>query len=250
MWKLVYGSAAGTSHEQLGQPCQDAAFGSAFDAGGTNILIVASSDGAGSAQFSGEGSRLACSRMTQLISSDIEKGLGVDEFSRDHFIRWHGQLRGEIQNLAEARGAVPRDYACTLLTAIIADNGAAFSQIGDGAIVIVNGEEYRTAFWPQSGEYANTTNFITDEEFEQKLEFAADGAAIDGLAVFTDGLQMLALCYADKTVHSPFFRPLFKVLRDTENAEELIVPLCRFLSSKAVNDRTDDDKTLILAARC
>lgn len=246
---MLYGSATGTSHERVGQPCQDDAFVSVVNVDGRRTLIAACSDGAGSAPHSGEGSRLACSRMTQIISSDFDGGLRVSEISRDHFVRWLQRIRDEIQELAAGRDSVPRDFACTLLTAIVDEKSAVFSQIGDGAIVIGIGDNYRPVFWPQSGEYANTTNFITDSQFDQHLVYAADDESIDSLAVFTDGLQMLALCYADKTVHAPFFLPLFRVLRETENAEDLVVPLRQFLTSKAVNDRTDDDKTLVLASR-
>ena len=75
-----------------------------------------------------------------------------------------------------------------------------------------DGDGYRTVFWPQSGEYLNTTNFLTDEEFERRLELHALAERVDELALLTDGLQMLALRYADKSVHSPFFLPMFQAL--------------------------------------
>ena len=37
-------------------------------------------------------------------------------------------------------------------------------------------------FWPQSGEYANTTSFVTQPGFEQELEFATR-ARIDEVAL-------------------------------------------------------------------
>ena len=102
-------------------------------------------------------------------------------------------------------------------------------------------------FWPQVGEYANTTWFVTSADFEQMLQVR--GEAVDEVALFTDGLQMMALHFATRSVHRPFFEPLFAALRGAAQPEDLVVPLRAFLDSPAVNERTDDDKTLVLAVR-
>ena len=75
---------------------------------------------------------------------------------------------------------------------------------------------------------------------------------VDEVAIFTDGLQLLALNTETSSVHQPFFTSLFHVLRmagDTEKQELLTGRLTEYLNSKAINDRTDDDKTLFLATR-
>jgi hypothetical protein len=60
---------------------------------------------------------------------------------------------------------------------------------------------------------------------------------------------MLALNFATKTAHQPFFLPMFQSIRGTQDANDLQIPLRQFLDSEAVNARTDDDKTLVLAIR-
>src|SRR5262249_26240874 len=104
-------------------------------------------------------------------------------------------------------------------------------------------------FWPQSGEYVNMTSFLTDQDFEERLEFCSWADSVDEIALFSDGLQMLALHYAEQAAYRPFFVPLFKRLRESGAAKELEVSLLRFLESPRVNERTDDDKTLIIATR-
>jgi hypothetical protein len=54
---------------------------------------------------------------------------------------------------------------------------------------------------------------------------------------------------ATNTAHVPFFTPFFNVLATATAAQEdhLQAELVRFLQSSAVNERTDDDKTLALA---
>ena len=68
------------------------------------------------------------------------------------------------------------------------------------------------------------------------------------MALFTDGLQTLALDYT-RAAHSPFFAPMFAALSSETEPGGLLGPLSAFLESPAVNERTDDDKTLILATR-
>lgn len=74
---------------------------------------------------------------------------------------------------------------------------------------------------------------------------------IDEVALLSDGLQRLALHYQTRTAHAAFFKPMLATLRDaSEDAlESLSARLEDYLSSPAVNERTDDDKTLVLASR-
>jgi hypothetical protein len=99
------------------------------------------------------------------------------------------------------------------------------------------------------GEYANMTNFVTDENAIELLAVRVLPALADRVAVFSDGIQRLALNMATNTAHTPFFTPFFTVLATATAAQEdyLQVELARFLQSPAVNERTDDDKTLALA---
>jgi hypothetical protein len=116
-------------------------------------------------------------------------------------------------------------------------------------MVVAQEDAYEPVFWPQSGEYANTTNFLTDPEWAEHLAFAQRPVRVEELALLTDGLQTLALSFAGRTVHAPFFRPMFQRLRAAAPGEGLARALRQFLDSEPVNARTDDDKTLILATR-
>jgi hypothetical protein len=133
--------------------------------------------------------------------------------------------------------------------AVIGPLSAAFSQIGDGAIVIDGPDGYEFVFWPDSGEYANTTRFLADVGHAEHIRCYCITRSIQDLAVLTDGLQMLALNYAETRVHDPFFKPMFEVLRSAPSGETLKAALDAFLDSERVNQRTDDDKTLLLATR-
>ena len=74
-------------------------------------------------------------------------------------------------------------------------------------------------------------------------------ARCDACVIFTDGLQQLALRYATQDAESRFLEPMVDALRQSEAPEKLESGLSEFLHSERVNARTDDDKTLLIAAR-
>jgi hypothetical protein len=99
------------------------------------------------------------------------------------------------------------------------------------------------------GEYVNMTNFVTDKHAIDVLVVKRLSTRAEKVAVFSDGIQWMALNMASKTAHDPFFTPFFTVLAraTTEQEEHLQAELEQFLQSPAVNERTDDDKTLAFA---
>lgn len=249
MWKVVHASVQGVAHSLSGQPCQDHSVAKRLEVDGEHLLIIACADGAGSAPKAAEGAAIACTQAIRLLESAICCGDGA-VFESDE--RLHGvfeQVREKIRSAASTDGDAIRDFASTLLTAAIGDHRAVFAQVGDGAIVIRSADELTTVFWPQSGEYANTTRFITDDESTHHFQVRFVRERITDVAVFTDGLERLALRFANQTVHAPFFEPMLAKLREADDGDQLTEPLRVFLSSPQVNERTDDDKTLVLGTR-
>ena len=183
MWKLVYGSVRGTSHATSGQPCQDFCAGSLVG----STLAAACSDGAGSAELSHLGSKAAVERFME-VAAPTESAP-----ERAAIEAWVDAARERVLEEAATQGVVPRQLACTLLVAIVGDGWAAFAQIGDGVIVFNGDAGYELAFWPDNGEYANTTRFLTDDDYRKHLRIEIVPRQVSELAVMTDGLQMLAL---------------------------------------------------------
>ena len=258
-WRVAYKSVIGTSHEKTGLPCQDTGGCRILDdpAGAEgHILLAVACDGAGSASRSLDGAELTVNRFLQEFG-DAARRSGLDEITRDFTDAWLSRVRSEINDLAQTVNLSAREFSCTILAAIIGDDRAAFFQIGDGAIVVSNRAEpddYGWVFWPQHGEFANQTNFITQGDALDVLEFEVEDRCIDEIAMFTDGIERLVLDLKEKTAHAPFFRTLFGWLVKTEptpaNTEIPCSPVIeRYLASKQINERTDDDKTLILASR-
>ena len=59
----------------------------------------------------------------------------------------------------------------------------------------------------------------------------------------------MALMFDTQTPHTPFFEPLFRTLRTTQNYSGLGEQLRQFLMSESIKSRSDDDKSLILATQ-
>lgn len=255
-WRYVSASAAGTAHEQTRTPCQDYAYTSTTSArDGTQYLIALASDGAGSALHSQAGSRLACESGGAFLLEYLahEGHASHTVLNRDLATACLEHIRSTLENAAsEASGAgtALRDYACTLVGLVAGPKQALAFQIGDGAVVIRRDGELAPVFWPDAGEYANMTYFVTDNDAEQHLQIAQIDAPHE-VSLLTDGLQRLALVFSTRQAHAPFFEPMFAVLRNlrSDQCASLNTQLASFLSSPAVNQRTDDDKTLILATR-
>jgi len=241
---------AGTSHIENETECQDCCWADEIQTtDNRKHLVTIVSDGAGSASHGAKGSELSCETLIQSITHSIEKN--THPLSENDVVEWIEEARQAIDLVAEKNNLTARDYACTVLCAILSKDSALFFQIGDGAIVVAKQDIFGVVFWPDSGEYANSTYFITDENAISTLRICTVNTRINEIALFSDGLQHLALSYNSQTPHPPFFCPMFSVMRNrkTSNCDDLDEQLMHFLNGDAINARTDDDKTLVLATR-
>ena len=241
----------GTSHERLGTQCQDECLVDCFAVDGQEVLLAVVSDGAGSAARAEEGSAIACESFRDAFEDWLRNGGSLEDLDLDAVSKIVDHVHAAIEARAGETSTGSRDFACTLLAAIVGPDHAVFAQIGDGAIVVGANEALDVVFWPENGEYANMTYFVTDDDWPKHLHFDVR-REVDRLAVMTDGLQRLALQFDSRSAHGPFFTPMFERLAASEAAgfaDALETPLVAFLGSEAVNARSDDDKTLVLAVR-
>jgi hypothetical protein len=102
---------------------------------------------------------------------------------------------------------------------------------------------------PQRGEYANETYFLTQEDALEHVQVSVHEKAVNSLAVMSDGLTRLALRLPAHEPHPPFFQPLFAFTARAQDEQKAAGHLLEFLASDRVCDRTDDDKSLVLAVR-
>jgi serine/threonine protein phosphatase PrpC len=254
-WRFAWASVIGTSHIRDGLPCQDAA--SCFVVPGSNgmqALVAVVADGAGSAPRADEGAALACRVMTEVAAGCLLDG-GLDRINATFAAEALEAVREAIKDRATEDGSGSRDFACTLLAAIIGLDRAAFLQVGDG--VIVRKDEaapggWSWVFWPDRGEYANTTCFVTSPDAIERLQFTAIDGAVDEVALLSDGIQNMVLNMRERIAHPTFFERLSTPLRTRPSAgydDEHSKAIADLFYSEMVNRRTDDDKTLVIASR-
>jgi Protein phosphatase 2C len=127
-----------------------------------------------------------------------------------------------------------------------------FYQIGDGAIVFSNSgdaKSYRFAIAPVETEYVNVTEFVTDETAAESLRFESIDEAVEDVILFSDGIYAVAVDYQTNQPHEPFLMPMIAPLRNGSVPDGLNEKLENFLASPKINEKTDDDKTIILASR-
>jgi hypothetical protein len=249
-WTWAAAKCRGVSHQRANLRLQDA-FKCAVGTGPSEPLILIVSDGAGTASYGGQGASVICRNMAASARRHFERTPSLP--SSQDLESWLDSTRDHIVAIAARRQLSPRDFAATLVL-VISDGAHSLTlHVGDGCAVLKQEESghWIAPTWPEHGEYASTTSFVTDEP-EARVRVASHVGQISGIAVFSDGLERLVLDLRDKQPYGPFFERMIApvALSDARGRDhELSQKLRAFLDSDHVNNRTDDDKTLVLAVR-
>ncbi|HXG10621.1 MAG TPA: PP2C family serine/threonine-protein phosphatase [Gemmataceae bacterium] len=245
-WRVVGAAVQGVSHVRAGKPCQDALVWTET-AGGA--LVAAVADGAGSAAVAEVGSAIAARAAVTAAADRLELDVPRTEPAWKALLQEVLQAaRAEVLAQAEQLELPVEDLATTLIVAAVLPDQAAAAQIGDGAAVArLAEEELRALTRPPVGEYINETSFLTSNGLLDRAQFQAIRAPVTGLALLSDGLQMLALKMPPGTPHVPFFQPLFRFVTEVPDLTRAGEQLRSFLQSSRITQRTDDDLTLMVA---
>ncbi len=245
-WRVAQAAALGTSHLADSLPCQDSHlvdFVVADDR--AKFLLIAVADGAGSALLSHLGSRAACTAAILHLKTNAELLKNADD-AKECIRQGFAAALSEVEDLARREGVSSRELATTLLVAAIGEQHAIFGQVGDGAVVWGEPGVLRIVHWPEQ-EALNLTDFITSAPLSETLHIFVEHSPIRRVACMTDGLSPLLLDYRAKGPHAPAFENLFSTCLAAPDPSDLSDDLATFLDSPQVNNRTDDDKTLVLA---
>ena len=251
-WRYAKAAVAGTRHAAEGRGCEDFAAARLIGTVRGNVLAACVCDGAGSSLQAATGAKVAAEAFLNVASDRLRDAGGViSEADLGDFLSF-AALALTLRAFTENHPA--RDYATTLVAALVADTWSAFVQIGDGAIVVPSAEgRWELAFEPQRGTYANETYFLTDEDARQRAHVSLRSHGVAEVSLFSDGLERLLIREAaGSPVADAFFNEMLPAVRkSTAAGEDLVLAnaLAAYLSSAAINARTDDDKSLILASR-
>lgn len=252
-WGWVAAKATGTSHLRMGRGCDDYGGCTLVQVPDGNVLILAVSDGAGSAEHAATGARLTTLAFSRRAAAFVKSGGNVASLSQQTALDWLDDIRDRIARAANKQGCAPRDYAATLIGCVVTPDHTTFVHVGDGAAVVrlVESLEWQIGTWPNHGEYASTTYFVTDDP-QPKINVTHVKGRAGEVAIFSDGLERLVLDFSNQTAFAPFFDKIFAPLTDTSLARRdrrLSGHLTTLLNSQSICDKTDDDKTLFLAKR-
>jgi hypothetical protein len=249
-WRAIGQSTIGTAHLHGGKNCEDALVFRRVKGPDGDVLIACASDGAGSAQYAEQASQLVTEKTVSALIDYAMNGYLLRDVD---IIALAEELYEELTGKANLASCPINEFSCTYLGCFIQDHKALFFQIGDGAIVRDDGGgAFTPVWWPQNGEYSNTTAFLVDDPNFPNLKIITLDEEIREVAIFTDGLQNLILNTESVSVHQPFFANLFQWLRKARTGQEVQIlqqKLVEYLSGSIINSRTDDDKTLFLATR-
>lgn len=244
MWRIAKAKVIGTSHQRIGTPCQDGFY--VLTSGDT--LIVAVSDGLGSATHSEIGADIASNTAVSLVAKALEASQTHDyaQICTAAF----GAARAQLVSRAETDNNELRDYACTLLLVILTPTLWAIQHIGDGAVVgIATDKSIRTLSTPDNGEFINSTYPLTSSDYANHMRFATGNETLYGVAVVSDGVQPMCINYKTGAAYPGFFTPLVSWLAGLNDLTSADDRLETMLDSAQFRQKSDDDMTLVLAVR-
>ena len=187
-WRTVSASVVGSSHIANNTPCQDASTAQILiKEDGSPLLVAIVADGAGSAVCGGDGAKLTISTI-------------IDFLQKNKNITFTTELAQDIINLIKKKlleeaiknNHILRDYACTLIMVLSDTKETLIFQIGDGAAVVDFSNGLELAHIPETGEYVNTTFFLTDDHVDKHILIKIWQNPIKRLAIFSDGLQVFS----------------------------------------------------------
>lgn len=248
LWKIIGARAQGVSHREAGLPCQDNDHCQILPGG---EVLVAVADGAGSASRSQEGSRLAVEQVVVELATALATQQPQDKHAwRMLILEVFRKTCAALRQYADAESCPPMLFATTLTVAILSGEQLVVGQVGDGVVVAQTASgSFTTVAYPERGEYANTSYFLTMPEPMLHFQFHLFPEPVTAFAVSTDGLLRLALALPDCEPYPRFFEPLFAFAAAAGDVQAASAELEAFLDSERVNSRTEDDKTLVLVVR-
>ena len=110
MWKFLNESVEGTSHRVGGTVCQDHSFVTPFQSDADAGLILACSDGAGSAKESDVGSKVACAAAVEQAMQFLQSGRTAADVDAEVLRAWMAAVHDALKCRG---GAADHDAAGT-----------------------------------------------------------------------------------------------------------------------------------------
>ncbi|MGA8884485.1 MAG: PP2C family serine/threonine-protein phosphatase [Acinetobacter sp.] len=269
-YKIAAASRRGRSHEH-GGAFRDDDF-RIFNIPGSQWSVIAVADGAGSAEYSREGSRIAVDIVQNefqrylneytiaVINEDIKNWqVGVQDEQTNAIAKKLNQqffnvyyeiyrsIIAQIEQQAQQFGVAGKAFSTTLLAAVVCRHGgktfiSAFS-VGDGAISVYGQGHVRLMNAADGGEYAGQTKFL-DRSIHQELGARIKigcFADVEAVMLMTDGISD-PLFETDAGLSNPQkWQALYQQIEpllQSENAASALLDWMHFFTPGHHDDRT------------
>lgn len=252
-WRWAGACSIGTSHIKSGTECQDRASCLVHEVRGCEFLSAVVSDGAGSASEAANGAAIICTGFQRQVAGHLRGGEALEGIDTETVAGWLDEVRERIIMRSAGMGLRPRDFAATLVAAIVGPECAIVAHVGDGAAVLrdAHSGDWLVPSWPFHGEYASTTRFVVDDP-QPVISFAYIKGQFDRAVVFSDGIENLVLDHRAKSAPRPFFDRLTNPVAAAATQgrdRRLSKHLRSYLDGEQLREATDDDKSLIIGVR-
>ncbi|TAJ09372.1 protein phosphatase 2C domain-containing protein [Marinilabiliaceae bacterium JC017] len=271
---IVGMSVRGKSHAHKGTFRDDDFAINCWNDNGWILQVVA--DGAGSAEYSRQGSKIACETTVAKISAFLEsdrlgsfEALLTSRFANDDVnageeigkqiyqitVGTAFEAHKAISKFAEEKGSPAKSFATTLLFSLSKkfDFGTiviSFS-VGDGAIGVLNGTDASLLMTPDGGEFSGQTRFLTmpeifkpqnPDDIRKRYGVKCFSNDVTALILMTDGISDPKFG-TDNNLKDPkcwnrLWEDLKGILTDDKRIEKLLLDWMDFYLPGEYDDRT------------
>lgn len=242
-------SQVGTSHLRNRTKKQDCIRCFQIGSGADAVLCTIVCDGAGSAEYGGPGAAIVCRALSGAVRDHFRRDQNLPD---DELVwKWVDQARDLLGSVSKRMEVRRQSFSSTLVMLLVSRESVLSIHIGDGAIIARDQlGVWQALSWPEHGEYASTTHFVTDDP-TPKIRISRVPGSFNAYAVFSDGIENLALNFAEGVPHAPFFNTMIRAVDSTPGRGKhhgLSAALATYLQSDRICERTDDDKSLVLVS--
>ena len=171
-------------------------------------MVAAVADGASSAALGEVGARIAAWTAAATVCLSQQRAPWPEDEDAWRLCLTEAITTARVAVAAEAiaRQVPIREFATTLILVVATSALVAVMQVGDGAVVVGDGNDNLVSLTvPQGGEYANETTFLISPNALATAQLRFWHGTPVYLAAFSDGLQRLGLKMPAGTPHAPVF---------------------------------------------
>lgn len=266
-WRYTAASVVGTRNTHADQPCRDASRCHASIVAGHPLFVAVVAGGSTTAPLSHLGATLAAEQLFKSMhrwcigrraeahrvdpgnaaTNRLDWRLPDVAQARAWAVRTHTGLVAA----AARRGLTARHLACSLLAIVATDLGTACFQVGDGAIVLHTAAGYQLAITSRRELATDAAGFVTDLRVLDEMQYSCYTEPALGIVLMTTGLARHVLEQDRHMLHIPFLTSIEAGLdlgrpgRAPDGAQRLV----ELLNSPTILRMTDEDKTIVVAAR-